>query len=123
MARLVLTPITVIGKYPTLQPAANALDIAFTPAGASFADGAGWTLGSCDVLLVQNLNAGAQTFTISTVIDEYGRTGDITAYSVGIAEFAAFGPVALAGFKQADGQVYIAAAAADVGFAVLRLTP
>ncbi len=122
MARLALTPKSLPAKYPALPIAANALDFTWTEAGADFADGFSFPLTGKEILLVRNDNAGAQTVTISSVADEYGRTGDITTYSVGIGEYAVFPQFQLAGWKQSDGKLYGAASAADVSLAVLRLT-
>jgi hypothetical protein len=121
MARLILTPQTLLPSYPTTPLVANSADFVWTDAGASFADGAGFQLTGKEILLVQNANAGAQTVTISSVVDPYARTGNITAYSVGIAEFAVFPMFPVDGWRQADGQLYFAATATDVKFAVLRL--
>jgi hypothetical protein len=121
MSRLVLTPQQIIPSYPVTPLTANAADFVFTPAGASFADGAGFTMTGREILLIQNLNVGAQTVTINSVMGEMNRTGNITAYSIGIAEFAVIPCLALAGWRQTDGQLYFSASAADVGFAVLRL--
>ena len=121
MTRLALTPQTLLGAYPTLPLAANAADVTFTAAGASFADGAKFPVTGGEILLVKNGEQSAQTVTITSVIDERKRTGTITAYSIGAGEMAAFGPFQPEGWMQADGQVYIAASADDVSFAVLRL--
>lgn len=120
MARLVLVPQAIVGPYPTTPVTANALDFVFTPAGASFADGAGFTMTGREIILVQNLNVGAQTVTITSMPDAYNRLGTITTYSVGIAEFAMI-YVPQSGWMQTDGQLYMAASAADVGFAIIRL--
>ena len=122
MARLALTSQTLPGSYPALPLTANAVDVTFTAAGASFADGAGFTLTGGEILLVKNGNAGAQTVTITSVADDLKRTGDITTYSIGIDEIAVFGPFEIKGWRQADGKLYIAASATDVSFAVLKLS-
>ena len=121
MARLVLTPVQMPAKYPTLQPAANSLDVAFTAAGADWADGAGFLLTGKEILIVFGAAAGG-TVTISSTIDPYRRTADITAYAVGIGLYAIFPQFQKAGWVQADGQLYLAASAATVEFLVLRLT-
>lgn len=121
MARLLLTPKSLPLKYPALPITANALDFAFTPAGADFADGAGFVMTGKEILIVHNANIGAQTLTVSSVIDPYKRTGDITTYSIGIGEYAVFPQFQLEGWKQTDGYLYFAASATDVEFAVLRL--
>jgi len=121
MARLVLTPKVLLPGYPVTPLTAESADFTWTAAGAAFADGAGFQLTGKEILLVQNTNAGAQTVTILSVIDPYKRTGDITTYSVGIAEFAVFPMFPVDGWRQADGQLYFAATATDVKFSVLRL--
>jgi hypothetical protein len=122
MARLTLTPVAMPAKWITLQPTANSLDVAFTAAGADFADGAGFTLTGKEIVIVQNANVGAQTVTVTSVADPVTkRVGDITAYSIGIGEFAVLPQFSLAGWQQADGKLYLAASAADVKFLVLRL--
>jgi hypothetical protein len=121
MARLALSPVTMPLKYPALQPAVNSLDVAFTPAGADFADGASFPLTGKEILIVHNDNVAAKTVTITSVADSYNRTGDITAYSLGIGEYAVFPQFQLAGWQQSDGKLYLAAEAADVEFLVLRL--
>ena len=122
MARLALTPVQMPAHYPALQPAANSLDVAFTPAGADFADGAGFPLTGKEIVIVHNANAAAKTVTVTSVIDAFKRTGDITTYSIGIGEYAVLPQFQLAGWQQADGKLYLAASAADVEFLVLRLT-
>jgi hypothetical protein len=121
MARLALTVQNVIAKYPALPLTASSADFVWTAAGADFADGASFTLTGKEILLVRNDNVGAQTVTVSSVVDPYNRTGNITTYSVGIGEFAVFPPFPKEGWAQTDGKLYFAASAADVYFAVLRL--
>jgi hypothetical protein len=121
MTRLALTPIDLLGSYPSLPLAANSADIAFTAAGASFADGAGYTLTGNEVLVVHNGAATAQTVTIESVADDLKRTGNITTYSIGAGEYAAFGPFKEKGWKQSDGKLHFSTTDATVGFAVLKL--
>jgi hypothetical protein len=123
MARATLTPQAVAASgYPTLPLTANAADIVFTAAGAGFADGHQFAHTGREIILVQNANVGAQTVTVSSVADpNMKRTGDITTYSVGASEFACFGPFPVDGWRQTDGNMYLAATATDVKFAILRL--
>lgn len=120
MARLALVPIDVVSGYPATPLALNALDVNFTNAGASFADGASFPHTGREVLLIRNLNVGAQTVTISSVNDAQNRKGDITAFSFATGEIGAI-CLPVAGWRQPDGQLYFAASATDVAFAVLRL--
>lgn len=121
MAELSLTVQTIKGGYPSLPVTANAADIVWTAAGADFADGAAFDHTGREIILVRNDNVGAQTLTIDSVADEKGRTGDITTYSVGAGEYAAFGPFPVAGWRQSDGDMNIVASAADVYLAIIRL--
>jgi hypothetical protein len=121
MSRLALTPKSLPLKYPVLPITANALDFAFTAAGADFADGASFPMTGKEILIVHNANVGVQTLTVTSTIDPYKRTGNITAYSIGIGEYAVFPQFQKDGWMQADGSLYFAASATDVEFAVLRL--
>ena len=121
MARLALTVQEPCGSYPTLPLTASAEDFTWTASGASFADGAGFTMTGRELILVRNDNAGAQTITFSSTVDAYNRDGDITAYSIGISEYAMFGPFKKDGWVQADDKLYFAVPAADVYFAIVRL--
>lgn len=120
MPRLALVPKEIVSGYPTTPLAADALDITFTNAGAAFVDGAGFPHTGREVLLIRNLNIGAQTVTISSVPDSQNRKGDIVAFSFATLEIGAI-QLPVAGWRQADGQLYFAASATDVAFAVLRL--
>ena len=122
MARLALTVQNILASYPTTLPlVAESADFVWTTAGADFADGASFVLTGREILLIRNDNAGAQTVTITSVVDKYGRTGDITAYSVGIGEYAVMPIFKTEGWKQTTGLLHFAASAADVFFAVLRM--
>ena len=121
MARLVITGKAAAGSYPATPITANSADLAFTPAGADFADGAGVVMTGNDLLLVHNGNVGVQTVTISSTVDDFNRKGDITAYSLAAGEYAVFGPFERKGWVQADGMLYFAASATDVGLAVIHL--
>ncbi len=122
MARLSITVQAMPAKYPTLQPTADSLDITWTAAGADFADGFKFPLTGKEILLVRNGNVAAKTVTISSVVDAYNRTGDITTYSIGASEYARFPQFQKDGWMQSDGYLYGACSAADMYIAVLRLS-
>lgn len=121
MARLALTVQEPPSAYPSLPLAADDADVAFTAAGAAFADGASYPMTGRELLLVRNANAGAQTISIDSVADTRRRTGDISAYSLAAGEIAAFWINRTEGWRQSDGNLYFEASAADVEFAVIRL--
>lgn len=120
MTRATLTKTAVVGPYPTLQPAANSLDVIF--AAANPTDKEQFVMSGNDVLLVHNTDvSNAYTFTVTSVADERNRTGDITTYSVGAGEIAAFKFTAQKGWMQSGGYCFIEASNAAMKFAVLGL--
>ena len=124
MAVLNLDTATVkqlLGPYPTLPITALALDFVFTAAGASFADGAEFTLTGKEILLVGGGAAGG-TVTVTSKADPVTkRTGDITTYAVGVNLFSAFPLFNQDGWMSSTGKLHVTASAATVTFAVLRL--
>lgn len=118
MARTSITKSTLQGPYPTLPVTANLLDVTFEAADVAnknqFA-GAG-----DDILLAWNTGVSAYTVTFTSVADDKKRTGDVTTYSIGAGEIAAF-RFKDAGWKQSDGKIYAEAENAAVKFAVVAL--
>ena len=119
MARTALTIQSPPGKYPATPIAANGAD--FTWEAGDAGDNNSFKSTGREIVLVRNDNAGAQTVTIHSMIDERNREGDITAYSIGAGEYAVFGPFPVAGWRQPDGTVHIDPSHADLKFAVLQL--
>lgn len=106
------------GPFDTIS--ANGAD--FTFAAGTITDGDTFVCTGREILLVKN-GTGTNTITITSVADDIGRTGDITTYSLGTGEFAAFG-VGLTndkGWKSSAGTVRITVSSAEVTVAVLRL--
>lgn len=121
MAVLDVTPQSPPGKYPATPLVADSADLEWTAAGEDFAEGARFPCTSRELLLVRNDNAGAQTVTITSEADEKNRLGDIEDYSVGIGEYAMFGPFPRDGWADSGGYLNFEASAADMYFAVIRL--
>lgn len=122
MARTALTALAVLGTFPTLQPTAGTMTPTMT-GNATAADGVSFPLtGGRQVLIVDNTNAGGQTFTVESVADEKGRTGDITTYALAAGAIGVFyveGPAK--GWRQADGTLYVKGSHADVKFGMINL--
>lgn len=56
--------------------------------------------------IVQNTHASnAYTFTVTSVADDLGRTGDHSAYSLAAGEIGMFGPYPAKGWVQTDGTI------------------
>ena len=106
------------GPFDTIS--ANGAD--FTFAAGTITDGDTFVCTGREILLVKN-GTGTNTITITSVADDIGRTGDITTYSLGAGEFAAFG-VGLTndkGWKSTSGTIRITVSSVEVTVAVLRL--
>lgn len=122
MARTAITPQALPGAYPALPITAEARDLAWAAmSGSGGANGNQAVMTGREILVFRNDDAAPQTVTITSIADDKNRTGDITTYSIGIGEYAIFGPFAVAGWRQADGNIYFEASAATVFCAVLRI--
>ena len=118
MARTALTPLTPKGPYPGVV---NAGDLAAAFTAADVANGNSFPSTGREIIIAQNTDgAAAHTVTITSIADERGRTGDITTYSIPANGFAAFAVTSTAGWKQSDGNIYLAASDAQVKFLILR---
>lgn len=117
--RQVLTKTTLVGPYPSLQPAANSLDVTFTAADAVNKDR--FLATGHDLLLAWNTDgADPYTFTLTSVSDDKNRTGDIETYSLAAGEIGAF-RLKNPGWRQTDGYVHLEASNAAIKFAVIPL--
>ena len=120
MARLDLTKYIPLGSYPSLPISADAADV---PWEAESTPGDGFAIASNarqTLLLLDNTDAGAQTVTVTSVAKD-GRTGDITAYSIGIGEQALLGPFDAAGWNQSTNSVHIDVSATTVKACAVEL--
>jgi len=116
MPRTLVVHTTMLGAYGTYG--ANLADI--TMAAADVGNKQYISLVEGDILIAHNTGAGAQTVTIDSVASPTtGRTGSITTYSIGIGEYAVFGPFRLRGWGS-SGLLNFEADSADVLFGVLR---
>lgn len=104
-------------SYPTLQPAADSLDIAFTAADTTNFQQT--PMSGPFTLIAWNSGGSPFTVTINSVVDAQRRTGDITAYSIGAGEIAMIDFPRTDGWKQADGNLYYQANNVAVKFAAV----
>lgn len=118
MARTALAAQTPKGPYPgTIS--ANLLDIAYTAGDASNGNTTPW-VGNRMLVSWRNSGAGARTITLTSIADSHGRSGTITAFSIGAAEYGAF-IVERDGWQQSDAALYIDVEHAEVLLAVLAI--
>ena len=117
--RVTFVKTAVLGSYPSLQPVAGSADLIETAADATNKNQ--FTASGNDLVIAHNTGASPYTVTISSVNDDEGRTGDITAYSVAAGAIAFFGPFKRHGWAQTNGMIYLEASNASVKFAVVAL--
>lgn len=119
--RTALTPLVVKGPYPGTVSAGDlsvtALDSVDNTNGNS------WSGNGRDLMVIQNPTVGAITITLTSVADQLGRKGDITAYSIPAnTGFMFFWFGSLIGWAQdAQGTIYLDASATGLKIKVLRI--
>ena len=70
------------------------------------------------ILVAQNTHASTPyTITVTSAADEFGRTGDITTYSLAAGDIVPL-LIPANGWKQSDGNLYFQASNASVKFAI-----
>lgn len=117
MARQTLNKVSLLGPYPTLPVAANALDLPFTAADVTNKEQ--FVPSDNDLVLAWNTGASPYTVTITSAPDALNRTGDIATYSIGAGEIAAL-RIKKQGWVQPDGKVYLEASNAAVKYAIIQ---
>lgn len=99
--------------------AVQAGDLA-VPFASDVANGNQFAANGTEFLLVQNTDAAAHTFTVTSVADHLGRTADIATYSVPANSSAAIQMSTIEGWRQSDGNIYLSSSHASLTFAVAR---
>ena len=74
-----------------------------------------------DFLIVQNSGGSPYTFTLTSVADPQGRTGDVAAASMAAGEVRIFGPLPSMGWQQSDGALYFTANNAAIKVGIIRM--
>lgn len=114
MARQTLTKATAPGAYATAGAA-------ITMTAADTVNKEQFVSTGKELVIAQNTGGSPYTVTINSVADEYGRTGDVTAYSVAAGAIAVFGPFPVHGWRQSDDKIYLEANNTAVKFGVIAL--
>jgi hypothetical protein len=118
MARTTLTKTTPLGSYGTYG--ANLADL--TLAAADVGNKNQFAAGGNDLIVARNSDgANPYTVTITSAVDPYNRTSDISAYTLQAGEVAVFGPMKLTGWRQSDGMIYLEANNAAILLGVVAL--
>ena len=114
MARVAVTKTTAPGAYAGVSAAV-------TMENGNTGDGLYFQMTGRELLVIQNTNGGAQTWTATSVDDRYGRQENITTESIAAGAIRVFGPIATEGWQQTNGQFYFTASHTDVKFGVVVL--
>lgn len=114
MARQVLTKTTAPGSYATAGAA-------LTMMAEIVADGSQFSPSGNDLIIIQNTDVGAQTWTLTSVADPYNRLGTITTEAIAAGVIRIFGPLKTQGWMQADGKIYLNASHVGVKFGIIAL--
>lgn len=120
MPRQTLPKLIVGGNYPSLPLTANSADLPMTA--ADVVNKEQFVATGKDLTIAHNTGISTRTITITSVADPKNRrSGDITTYSLGAGEYAAFGPFEREGWMQSDGNIYLEASHADIKFGIVTL--
>lgn len=119
MARTTIVPQTLAGAYPVLPLSAGSADFAFTAVDDPTDRQAALT-DSKTTVIAHNTDSSAHTITITSVADQFNRTGDIAAYSIAAGKVAHFGPFKTVGWGH-SGQLWIDVSSPLIRLAVVNL--
>lgn len=121
MARSTLTKTSALGTRSDVYTAGAATLTMTASTGASGSNGNQFICSGKDLVIAHNTGASPYTVTITSIVDPYGRTGDIATYSLPAGTYAIFGPFENTGWRQTDGYVYLEATNAAVKFGIVPL--
>jgi hypothetical protein len=100
MSRTTVAAQTTAGAYPVLPYGAAAADFSLT-ANDGATDLTTPLVDGKTMIIAYNSDSGAHTITINSVADQFNRTGDVSAYSIGAGKIARFGPFRTVGWGNA----------------------
>ncbi|HLW51314.1 MAG TPA: hypothetical protein VKW06_00600 [Candidatus Angelobacter sp.] len=106
-----------LGAYPGTV-GALALDLLMTAADVT--NGNSFQITGREILIVWNSDVSGHHFTLSSVADKKGRSGDVSAYAIAAGVISAFNFNGTEGWSQGTGVCNISADNALVKFAILR---
>jgi hypothetical protein len=117
LAQTALTPV----QLKQDNYAVTAGDLAVTPVAMDATNGNSFVATGREILLIQNTDASAHTFAITSVADALGRSdSSLSAYSVPANSFVAIQMNTLAGWIQPTGVVNMTTSSALLKIVILR---
>lgn len=121
MPRTTIAGTVLISPYPALPLTADSADVTYTAADVANGNQAAFGNAGKVALLAFNSGGVGYTVTVTSAIDGFNRTGDITNYALGVGETAMF-PLERPGWRQPDGMLYFSANNAAVKFALVPIS-
>lgn len=107
MAQTALATTAGTTKNPTIATT-------LTMTAVDISNGNKFALTGREILILHNTGVSTRTYTISSVADPYGRSGDITTSNILAAAYMIIGPFDITAWRQTDGQMYFISTHADV---------
>lgn len=114
MARTAIPPITMGSSY-----AASMTAVTFTA--SDTVNGNSVLSTGKELIVARNTGGASYTLTLTSVVDAFGRLGTITE-TLAAGAYRAFGPVQVAGWRQAGNVLWLDGSNAAIEIAVLKLT-
>ena len=114
MARTSLTKTSIPGGY-------SGTGKKLTVAAADTTNQNSFKANGNDLVVAHNTDSGSHTVTITSVEDRYGRTEDISSYSIPAGEIHIFGPFPTHGWQQTDGSIYLESDSDTVNLGIINL--
>lgn len=130
LAALVMVLLGVAFAVPTvLTPqvlkennyAVQAGDLTLTQTACDAVNGNSFAFTGREILIVNNPDAAPHTFTVTSIADQLGRTGDISGYSVAATTIAVIDLDTLPGWRQSNGTILLACNSNLLKYGVVRL--
>jgi hypothetical protein len=101
--------------------AVQAGDLTLTQTACDNVNGNSFAFTGREILIVNNPDASVHTFTVTSIADSLGRTGDIANYSVAATTIAVIHLDTIPGWRQSNGTILLACNSNLMKFGVLRL--
>jgi hypothetical protein len=101
--------------------AVQAGDLTLTQTACDNVNGNSFAFTGRETLIVNNPDAAPHTFTLTSIADSLGRTGDIGPYSVAATTIAVIHLDTMPGWRQTNGTILLACNSNLLKFGVVRL--
>lgn len=104
-------PRSTISQVELPGSVASATAFVWTPMNA--VDGGQFIATGKNLIIARNVGLTSATFTLESVADPFGRTGNLVR-SIDAGAYAVIGPLGLIGWCQSNGYVYVSSTSANI---------